>query len=141
MNAAISEGTGTLFVLLVRTGLITTVILLAAFVVIRCHRGASAAVRHRIWFAAVLGCWAVPVVLAFVPVRTFSIPSPPSLASSPLSHEPAPADLEIIEPVTADSESVPSGGNRASIYERLWTGRRRRRHHSPACVRHCAQFY
>ena len=83
MNAAISEWTWTLFEMLLRTGVVTTVILLAALVGVRFRRGASAAVRHRIWFAAVVGCWAVPLVIVFVPASMVSLPAVPAEVSLP----------------------------------------------------------
>ena len=57
MNPAISEWTWTMFVLLLRTGIITTVILLAALVVIRCQRGASAAASPRPSAERTIGKW------------------------------------------------------------------------------------
>ncbi len=115
-HAAIFEWTWTLFVLLLRTGVITTIILLAAMIGIRFCRGASAAVRHRIWFAAVLGCLAVPCVMVFVPLRKFSLASPaaktPPPTAIPEKLTRTPAVVEVVESSGNISESPAGAANR-----------------------------
>ncbi|MEX1229888.1 MAG: M56 family metallopeptidase, partial [Planctomycetaceae bacterium] len=105
MIAAISEWSWMICVLLLRTAAITTVILLAAALAVRWYRGASAAIRHRLWLTAVLGCLATPVVLAFVPSRVLSV-TPASVAVSTNETHVSPAiDTAETETVAREHES------------------------------------
>ena len=96
-----------------------TLLLLAAFGLTSVLRGASAAARHAIWSAALVGVIAVPVLTIAVPWRVGVLPSEWSTAATAgsgpfsatdLSETPTPTPTPTDWKVAGDGAAAPVGG-------------------------------
>ena len=96
-----------------------TIVLLAAFALTSMLRGASAAVRHAIWSAALAGVIAVPVLTIAVPWRVAVLPVEWSTAASELSTSFSASDLsETPTPTPTPTDWKVAGDEEAATADR-----------------------
>ena len=95
-------------IFLLRTAIVTTIILLAALLSVAWFRRKSAAIRHGLWFAGIVGCWIGPILAACLPAWSLWTPLESDDGVSPTNYE-----------YTIIQSSV--GGNSSSIIDEIRT--------------------